>query len=46
MSIFIFWKLPDKRQYAIDKVQDMLERSDLNKKDEELLIGCIEHTHF
>ena len=38
-------KLLDKKQYAIDKLQDMLEQADFSKQDEELLAGCIEHAY-
>ena len=38
-------KLLDKKQYAIDKLQDMLEQAGFSKQDEELLAGCIEHAY-
>lgn len=38
-------KLLDKKQYAIDKLQDMLQQAGLSKQDEELLAGCIEHAY-
>lgn len=38
-------KLLNKKQYAIDKLQDMLEQAGFSKQDEELLAGCIEHAY-
>ena len=38
-------KLLDKKQYAIDKLQDMLQQAAFSKQDEELLAGCIEHAY-
>ena len=38
-------KLLDKKQYAIDKLQDMLQQAGFSKQDEELLAGCIEHAY-
>ena len=38
-------KLLDKKQYAIDKLQDMLQQAGFNKQDEGLLAGCIEHAY-
>ena len=38
-------KLLDKKQYAINKLQDMLEHAGFSKQDEELLAGCIEHAY-
>ena len=38
-------KLLDKKQYAIDKLQDMLEQAGFSKQDESLLAGCIEHAY-
>ena len=38
-------KLLDKKQYAIDKLQDMLQQAGFNKQDEDLLAGCIEHAY-
>lgn len=38
-------KLLNKKQYAIDKLQDLLEQAGFSKQDEELLAGCIEHAY-
>lgn len=38
-------KLLDKKQYAIDKLQDMLQQAGFSKQDEELLGNCIEHAY-
>lgn len=38
-------KLIDKKQFAIDKLQDMLQQAGFNKQDENLLAGCIEHAY-
>ena len=38
-------KLLNKKQYAIDKLQDMLEQAGFSKQDESLLAGCIEHAY-
>lgn len=38
-------KLLDKKQYAINKLQDMLQQAGFNKQDEGLLAGCIEHAY-
>ena len=38
-------KLLNKKQYAIDKLQDMLEQAGFNNQDESLLAGCIEHAY-
>lgn len=38
-------KLLDKKQYAIDKLQDMLQQAGFSKQDEELLAGCVEHAY-
>lgn len=38
-------KLLNKKQYAIDKLQDMLEQAGFSKQDEALLAGCIEHAY-
>ena len=38
-------KLLDKKQYAINKLQDMLQQAGFNKQDEDLLAGCIEHAY-
>lgn len=38
-------KLLNKKQYAIDKLQDILEQAGFSKQDEELLAGCIEHAY-
>lgn len=38
-------KLLDKKQYAIDKLQDMLQQAGFSKQDEDLLAGCIEHAY-
>ncbi len=38
-------KLLNKKQYAIDKLQDLLEQAGFNKQDEDLLAGCIEHAY-
>lgn len=35
----------NKKQYAIDKLQDMLQQAGFSKQDEELLAGCIEHAY-
>ena len=37
--------LLDKKQYAINKLQDMLQQAGFSKQDEELLAGCIEHAY-
>lgn len=38
-------KLLDKKQYAIDELQDMLQQAGFSKQDEELLGNCIEHAY-
>ena len=38
-------KLLDKKQYAIDKLQDMLEHAGFSKQNEELLGSCVEHAY-
>ena len=38
-------KLLDKKQYAINKLQDMLQQAGFSKQDEDLLAGCIEHAY-
>lgn len=38
-------KLLNKKQYAIDKLQDLLEQAGFSKQDEDLLAGCIEHAY-
>lgn len=38
-------KLLDKKQYAINKLQDMLEQAGFSKQDESLLAGCVEHAY-
>lgn len=38
-------KLLDKKQYAIQQLQDMLEKAGFSKQDENLLAGCIEHAY-
>ena len=38
-------KLLDKKQFAIDKLQDMLQQAGFSKQDEELLGNCIEHAY-
>ena len=38
-------KLLNKKQYAIDKLQDMLQQAGFSKQDEDLLAGCIEHAY-
>ena len=38
-------KLLNKKQFAIDKLQDMLQQAGFNKQDEDLLAGCIEHAY-
>lgn len=38
-------KLLDKKQYAINKLQDMLQQAGFSKQDEELLAGCIERAY-
>ncbi|WP_454545781.1 phage holin [Ligilactobacillus sp. LYQ135] len=38
-------KLLDKKQYAIQKLQDMLTHAGFTKQDEELLSDCIEHAY-
>lgn len=38
-------KLLDKKQYAIDKLQDMLQQAGFSKQDEELLADCIERAY-
>ena len=38
-------ELLNKKQYAIQKLQDMLEQAGFSKQDESLLAGCIEHAY-
>ena len=38
-------KLLNKKQYAIDKLQDLLEQAGFSKQDETLLASCIEHAY-
>ena len=38
-------KLLDKKQYAINKLQDMLEHAGFSKQNEELLGSCVEHAY-
>ena len=38
-------KLLNKKQFAIDKLQDMLQQASFSKQDEDLLAGCIEHAY-
>ena len=38
-------KLLNKKQFAIDKLQDMLQQAGFTKQDEDLLAGCIEHAY-
>lgn len=38
-------KLLNKKQFAIDKLQDMLQQAGFSKQDEDLLAGCIEHAY-
>ena len=38
-------KLLNKKQFAIDKLQDMLHQAGFTKQDEDLLAGCIEHAY-
>lgn len=38
-------KLLDKKQYAIDKLQDLLEQAGFSKQDEDLLSACIEKAY-
>ena len=38
-------KLLDKKQYAVDKLQDLLEQAGFSKQEEDLLAGCIEHAY-
>lgn len=38
-------KLLDKKQYAIQKLQEMLEHAGFSKQNEELLGNCIEHAY-
>lgn len=38
-------KLLDKKQYAIQQLQDMLEHAGFSKQNEELLENCIEHAY-
>ena len=38
-------KLLNKKQFAIDKLQDMLQQAGFNKQNEDLLAGCIEHAY-
>lgn len=38
-------KLLDKKQYAIQQLQDMLEHAGFSKQNEELLGNCIEHAY-
>lgn len=38
-------KLLDKKQYAIQQLQDMLDHAGFNKQNEELLGNCIEHAY-
>ena len=38
-------KLLDKKQYAIQQLQDMLEHAGFSKQNEELLGSCVEHAY-
>lgn len=38
-------KLLNKKQFAIDKLQDMLQQAGFSKQDGDLLAGCIEHAY-
>lgn len=38
-------KLLDKKQYAVQQLQDMLEHAGFSKQNEELLGNCIEHAY-
>lgn len=38
-------KLLDKKQYAIQQLQDMLEHAGFSKQSEELLGSCVEHAY-
>ena len=38
-------KLLNKKQFAIDKLQDMLQQAGFSKQDEDLLAGCIERAY-
>ena len=38
-------KLLNKKQFAIDKLQDMLQQAGFSKQVEDLLAGCIEHAY-
>lgn len=38
-------KLLDKKQYAIQQLQDMLEHAGFSKQNEELLGNCVEHVY-
>lgn len=38
-------KLLNKKQFAIDKLQDMLQQAGFSKQDEDLLAGCIEYAY-
>ena len=38
-------KLLNKKQFAIDKLQDMLHQAGFSKQDKDLLAGCIEHAY-
>ncbi|WP_278838256.1 phage holin [Ligilactobacillus saerimneri] len=38
-------KLLDKKQYAIQQLQDMLEHAGFSKQNEELLGNCVEHAY-
>lgn len=38
-------KLLDKKQYAIQQLQEMLEHAGFSKQNEELLENCIEHAY-
>lgn len=38
-------ELLNKKQFAIDKLQDMLHQAGFSKQDKDLLAGCIEHAY-
>lgn len=38
-------KLLNKKQFAIDKLQDMLQQAGFSKQNKDLLAGCIEHAY-
>lgn len=38
-------ELLNKKQYAVQQLQDMLEKAGFSKQDEDLLSACVEHAY-